>query len=109
MEQLERIRTMEEKLNAALDAVSAAERALDAYRAAQPDIAALANYLASPEWKADLAADESGLLPAELRRGVLSQDGIYDLLESDAELRQTMAALAGAAEGSEDDGSGAYI
>ncbi len=109
MEQLERIRTMEEKLNAALIAVAAAERALDAYRTAQPDIAALADYLASPEWRADLAADEAGRLPAELRRGVLSQDGIYSLLESDAELRQTMAALSGAAEGSEDDGSGAHL
>lgn len=29
----------------------------------------------------DYEADEAGLLPADLKRGVLSQDGIDDLLE----------------------------
>jgi hypothetical protein len=38
-------------------------------------------YYGSPAWKRDLAADEAGLLPKDLKRGVLSEDGIYDLLE----------------------------
>lgn len=37
-------------------------------------------YYTSPLWKQDLAADEAGLLPGDLKRGVLSEDGIYDLL-----------------------------
>ena len=41
----------------------------------------LSDYYGSPEWKRDFAADEAGLLPKELKRGVLSEDGIYDLLE----------------------------
>lgn len=41
----------------------------------------LSDYYGSPAWKRDLAADEAGLLPKELKRGVLSEDGIYDLLE----------------------------
>lgn len=41
----------------------------------------LARYYSSDEWKRDLATDEAGLLPKDLRRGVLSEDGIYDLLE----------------------------
>ncbi|MBR6294751.1 MAG: DUF4298 domain-containing protein, partial [Lachnospiraceae bacterium] len=35
----------------------------------------------SPEWKQDFADDEAGLLPGDLKRGVLSEDGIYNLLE----------------------------
>ncbi|MCR5599977.1 MAG: GNAT family N-acetyltransferase [Ruminococcus sp.] len=41
----------------------------------------LSDYYSSDSWKRDFAADEAGLLPKELRRGVLSEDGIYDLLE----------------------------
>ena len=44
-------------------------------------LAALSDYYGSAAWKRDLAADEAGLLPGELRRGVLSEDGIYNLLE----------------------------
>ena len=43
--------------------------------------AGLEAYYGSDEWKADYAADEAGLLPKELKRGVLSEDGLYDLLE----------------------------
>ncbi len=41
----------------------------------------LSDYYGSPAWKRDFAADEAGRLPKDLKRGVLSQDGIYDLLE----------------------------
>ena len=41
----------------------------------------LSDYYGSPAWKRDYAADEAGLFPKELKRGVLSEDGIYDLLE----------------------------
>lgn len=41
----------------------------------------LAEYYSSPAWKLDFAADEAGLLPKDLKRGVLSEDGIYNLLE----------------------------
>ena len=42
---------------------------------------ALESYYTSAAWKQDLAADEAGLLPQKLKRGVLSEDGIFDLLE----------------------------
>lgn len=41
----------------------------------------LSDYYNSDEWKRDFAADEAGLLPKDLKRGVLSEDGIYNLLE----------------------------
>ena len=41
----------------------------------------LDRYYGSGEWKRDFADDEAGLLPKDLPRGVLSEDGLYDLLE----------------------------
>ena len=41
----------------------------------------LSQYLASKEWKQDFADDEAGLLPKNLKRGVLTEDGIFSTLE----------------------------
>ncbi|MCR5846094.1 MAG: DUF4298 domain-containing protein [bacterium] len=38
-------------------------------------------YYGSEEWKLDFAADEAGLIPQDIPRGVLSEDGLYNLLE----------------------------
>ena len=40
----------------------------------------LADYYESGQWLADFEADEAGLLPSDLKRGNLSEDGIYNLL-----------------------------
>ena len=42
----------------------------------------LEKYYTSDDWKTDFSLDESGLLPANLKCGVLSEDGIYNLLFS---------------------------
>lgn len=44
-------------------------------------VAALTTYYTSGEWLEDYEADERGELPPNLKRGVLSQDALYDLLE----------------------------
>lgn len=41
---------------------------------------ALKEYMKSGQWQKDYEADEAGLVPAHLQRGVLSQDGLYNLL-----------------------------
>ena len=41
----------------------------------------LMDYYESGLWLADYTLDEQGLLPRDLKRGVLSQDGVWDLLE----------------------------
>ena len=38
-------------------------------------------YYTSGKWREDYEADERGELPSDLKRGVLSQDAMYDLLE----------------------------
>lgn len=40
----------------------------------------LTEYYENGQWMADYEADEAGLLPSDLKRGVLSEDGIYNLL-----------------------------
>lgn len=40
----------------------------------------LTEYYENGQWMADYEADEAGLLPHDLKRGVLSEDGVYNLL-----------------------------
>ncbi len=79
-----RVREMEEAMErvaAALEAYRAAEALLEAVRG---DVERLQAYYAA-EWRADFEADERGAFPAGMKRGVLSEDGLYDLL-GEAEL-----------------------
>ena len=84
---------MEEKLRSALAAVQALDHALEEYDAVQEEILALERYLSSRERRGDLAADEKGLLPTSLARGVLSEDGIFNLLEENDAVRQRLRQL----------------
>jgi len=51
-------------------------------------IGELEAYYTSGEWKRDFVDDEAGLLPKKLPRGVLSEDGIYNLLEEYREVSE---------------------
>ena len=92
-EQIARIRKMERRLNRALSAMKRLELALEKYEAVQDDIAALDEYYGSDLWKQDLADDEAGRLPNDLKRGVLSEDGIWNLLTDCKELKERMREL----------------
>ena len=87
-QQIVRIRQMERRLDRALLAVKRLSTALDIWEAVQEDIAALDKYYGSDEWKQDFADDEVGLLPADLKRGVLSEDAIWNLLADCKELNK---------------------
>ena len=49
-------------------------------RANKEDKTILSSYYESL-WKEDFEADEQGLIPKDTKRGVLSEDGLYDLLQ----------------------------
>ena len=51
-------------------------------------ISELEAYYESIKWRKDFENDESGLLPKKLPRGVLSEDGIYNLLEEYREVSE---------------------
>ncbi len=92
-QQITRIRQMERRLNRALAAVKRLSTALDKWQEVEADIAALNGYYGSDVWKQDLADDEAGLLPADLKRGVLSEDGIWNLLTDCKEVNERMREL----------------
>ena len=56
------------------------EEALDAFDGIQDDVKELAAYNEDDDWREDFEVDEAGKLPTDLKRGVLSEDGIYDVL-----------------------------
>ena len=81
---------MELRMERAAKAVMELSAALENYEAVQEDIAVLDAYYSSEEWKQDFADDEAGLLPKNLKRGVLSEDGIWNLLSDARELRNRL-------------------
>ncbi len=86
MERIKRI----EHYEAVLDRAEAAMREGRSRKDPELDrwIEELKYYYEGTDWKADFAADERGELPADLKRGVLSEDGIYNVLEWYGELEE---------------------
>ena len=85
--QLERIKRMEQCFDKALAAMK--DGSADSLKAIEEDIAELSKYYGSELWKQDFAADEAGQLPPDLKRGVLSEDGIWNLLTEYGEIQKT--------------------
>ncbi|MBQ4386411.1 MAG: DUF4298 domain-containing protein [Prevotella sp.] len=88
MNQTERIKHMERQLDRASLAVMQLSNALEQYAEAQEALAQLSSYYGSKEWKDDFAADEAGLLPQDLKRGVLSEDAVWNVLSDNRELKE---------------------
>ena len=88
MTQLERIGYYESLMERLERAVAAAEEAAAPTGEAASLAAELEAYYAGPEWREDFDADEAGQLPPELRRGVLSEDGVWNLLERVRAIRE---------------------
>lgn len=51
------------------------------------DVKVLSDYYSCGDWLNDYELDEQRLLPPDLKRGVLSQDSLYDLLCSVGEVK----------------------
>jgi len=81
MKRIERISHMEGLLDKSEEVVKRLETALEDFAALAPDIAELEAYYTSLQWRKDFEADEAGKLPKDLKRGVLSEDGLWNLLE----------------------------
>ncbi|MBP5156002.1 MAG: DUF4298 domain-containing protein [Clostridia bacterium] len=85
IERIERFEEIFDELTAVKNALNSAVENLYACGEKEKE---LERYYGGKLWKKDYAADESGKLPPELKRGVLSEDGVYDLLEELKELRK---------------------
>ncbi len=94
-DRIDRITRMEAVLNDSAAAAEALSAALDAYEALLPQMQALEAYYTGPQWLDDHDADAKGLIPQDLRRGVLTEDAVYDLLIDLDGIRRRMAQLGG--------------
>ena len=88
----ERITYYEEILDQTAAAIRNLDAALNEYEAVRPLLQELERYYTGPEWKADFDADAAGTFPQDLKRGVLSEDGIDDVLGSFRDLEDRLAA-----------------
>ena len=83
---VERIKAMEVILDTAIQKADNLEMAIRELEEYQEEIQKLEAYYTSDDWKDDYKLDEVGGLPADLKRGVLSEDGIYNMLVRNKEL-----------------------
>lgn len=72
----DRVKRMEELMDKVGEAVEDAR-----YEGFESDVRTLEEYYAK-DWRMDFELDEAGVFPKELKRGVLSEDGLFDLLEN---------------------------
>ena len=90
---LTRITRMEGILNGAKERVTALSKALDQYAGMAEQIQTLRAYYGSADWRKDFEDDAAGRIPREIKRGVLSEDAVYDLLSEIDELKRQMKRL----------------
>ena len=75
------------------EALSQAEKGVEMLIGQWENVCNLNDYLESGQWLADFEADERGELRKDLPRGVLSEDGLYNVIERLQELLGAMAQL----------------
>ena len=77
---IQRISLMEDRYDEVTCVLATLEEAVDEYEDFKSELDALKDYMDSGQWKEDYEADEAGQIPSDLKRGVLSEDALYDLL-----------------------------
>jgi len=92
-ERIRRITAMEQRLDHIAEALAGIEKALHGYADLAGDLKALTEYYESGEWLTDFEADERGELPKDLKRGVLSEDAVYNLLSDVVRIKECMREL----------------
>ena len=90
MKQIERIQYYEQLFDELTNNAKQMEKALELYKTSQEKLQELEHYYTSKDWKKDYEADEANQLPKDLKRGVLSQDGINDLLDQFIEFKHRL-------------------
>ena len=76
----ERVRQMEAAMDAVREALTLRGEAAREEPEIWEKLRLLADYMDSGQWLADYELDEAGGFPPDLKRGVLSEDGLYNLL-----------------------------
>ena len=86
MKQIERIKQMEAYLDASEKVIRQLSDALDMYEENQKALTKLFAYYGSTLWMKDYEDDEAGKFSPDLKRGVLSEDTVYNMITDHHEL-----------------------
>ncbi len=86
MTQTERVALMESYLDEANSAMKNFSDSLERYLNVQSKIHELSEYYSNGEWRQDFEDDEAGKIPHDIKRGVLSEDALYDFLTENDDL-----------------------
>ena len=89
-EVITRVTHMEEYMDEVAESLRTAPDSLKTNVALRAKVRALTDYMDSGQWLRDYKCDERGELPTDLKRGVLSEDGLYNLL---TEIRELVPSL----------------
>ena len=87
---LSRVKQMEKAFAKVTAATRDLAEALDKFDTLKADIKRLEKYQSSGQWLNDYEADERGEIPSDIPRGVLSEDGLYNLLTDIDALRERL-------------------
>ncbi len=87
---IRRVTKMEEIYDRSAAATEALIRAAEAYLSLEEELAELETYYEHGSWLSDFDADRLGKLPKDMKRGILTEDAIYDLLTDRYRMMQTL-------------------
>ena len=93
MDQIKRIEKMEAVMNKVAASVRKCQDALSEFAALEDEIDELNTYYMDGAWREDYEADEAGKIPKNMKRGILSQDTLFDLLEETDRLQNAIRIL----------------
>lgn len=79
-EQIDRIKEMESYLDEVSEAIKGLSDALTDYLDVREKYYKLEEYYESEKWMEDFEADEDGMIPRRIKRGVLAEDTLFDLI-----------------------------
>ena len=95
MDRIDRIREMEQRMERVAQWLETLTVSLEQHPSVRDDVYELSAYYESDLWMEDYEADEAGDLPADLKRGVLSEDGLYNLLAEYEDLVEGLREIGG--------------
>ena len=88
---IKRVEEMEASYDKVLSAMEKLREGMSLLEDCKADIEGLEEYSSSGAWLEDFEADEAGLLPEGMKRGVLSEDGLFDLLSEIGQVRSLLS------------------
>ncbi len=91
--QVERVARMEEIYDRCCGAVEALLCAAQRYMEAEAALRELEAYYTGPAWMEDFFADRDGAFPRNMKRGILTEDAIYDLLTDEYRMKKLLSRL----------------